>query len=37
MEECLGLSSSANWDSWRENLLMLRYDAAVFVDGEDAG
>ena len=31
LENLLGLPSSSNWE-WRDNLLMLRYDSAVFVD-----
>jgi carbamoyl-phosphate synthase large subunit len=32
LEDVRGLPSSASADSWREGLVMLRYDAAVFVD-----
>ena len=32
LEEALGLPSSAN-DDWRDGVLMLRYDAAVFTEG----
>jgi carbamoyl-phosphate synthase large subunit len=32
LEELLGLPSTAAPDSWRSGLVMLRYDAAVFVD-----
>lgn len=31
LEEVLGLPSTASPDGWRDGLLMLRYDAAVFV------
>lgn len=37
IEEQLGLRSSAVADGWRDGLVMLRYDEAVFVDREDAG
>ena len=36
LEELLGLPSTAAPDDWREGLVMLRYDAAVFVDEADA-
>jgi len=32
LEELLGLPSTASPDGWRAGLVMLRYDAAVFVD-----
>jgi carbamoyl-phosphate synthase large subunit len=32
LEELLGLPSTASPDGWRSGLVMLRYDAAVFVD-----
>jgi carbamoyl-phosphate synthase large subunit len=32
LEELLGLPSTASPDDWRSGLVMLRYDAAVFVD-----
>ncbi len=32
IEDQLGLTSSCQPDAWRADLLMLRYDAAVFVD-----
>jgi carbamoyl-phosphate synthase large subunit len=35
LEELLGLPSSATWE-WQDNLLMLRYDSAVFVGGAHA-
>lgn len=35
LEELLGLSSTAASDGWRDGLVMLRYDAAVFVDEAD--
>jgi carbamoyl-phosphate synthase large subunit len=36
LEELLGLSSTASASDWRPGLVMLRYDAAVFVDQRDA-
>jgi carbamoyl-phosphate synthase large subunit len=36
LEELLGLPSTAQADRWRDGLVMLRYDAAVFVDEADA-
>jgi carbamoyl-phosphate synthase large subunit len=36
LEELLGLTSTAAPDTWRAGLVMLRYDAAVFVDEADA-
>ena len=36
LEELLGLPSTAEADGWRDGLVMLRYDAAVFVDEADA-
>jgi carbamoyl-phosphate synthase large subunit len=36
LEELLGLPSTAAPDDWRDGLVMLRYDAAVFVDQADA-
>ncbi|HEX6570280.1 MAG TPA: ATP-grasp domain-containing protein [Acidimicrobiales bacterium] len=36
LEELLGLPSTASPDGWRDGLVMLRYDAAVFVDENDA-
>jgi carbamoyl-phosphate synthase large subunit len=36
LEELLGLPSTASPDGWRDGLVMLRYDAAVFVDEADA-
>jgi carbamoyl-phosphate synthase large subunit len=36
LEELLGLPSTAAADDWRDGLVMLRYDAAVFVDEADA-
>ena len=36
LEELLGLPSTATPDGWRDGLVMLRYDAAVFVDEADA-
>jgi carbamoyl-phosphate synthase large subunit len=32
LEELLGLPSTSSPDAWRSGLVMLRYDAAVFVD-----
>lgn len=37
LEEILGLPSSVAADGWRDGLVMLRYDAAVFVDRERVG
>lgn len=37
LEEILGLPSSSVADGWRDGLVMLRYDAAVYVDQERAG
>jgi carbamoyl-phosphate synthase large subunit len=38
LEELIGLPSTARSDGWEPGLVMLRYDAAVFVrEGEDAG
>ena len=36
LEELLGLPSTAAPDDWRDGLVMLRYDAAVFVDESEA-
>jgi carbamoyl-phosphate synthase large subunit len=36
LEELLGLPSTARADGWRDGLVMLRYDAAVFVDEAEA-
>lgn len=36
LEELLGLPSTATTDGWCDGLVMLRYDAAVFVDERDA-
>ncbi len=36
LEELLGLPSTATPDGWHDGLVMLRYDAAVFVDEGDA-
>lgn len=35
LEQLLGLPSTAEADGWRDGLVMLRYDAAVFVDEAD--
>jgi len=37
IEEALGLPSSASPDGWRDGLVMLRYDDAVFVTKQEAG
>jgi carbamoyl-phosphate synthase large subunit len=37
IEELLGLPSTVVADGWRDGLVMLRYDEAVFVDRGDAG
>jgi carbamoyl-phosphate synthase large subunit len=37
LEEALGLPSSAAAGAWRDGLVMLRYDDAVFVDRDAAG
>ena len=37
LEEVLGLPSTASSDGWREGLVMLRYDDAVFVDAAQVG
>jgi carbamoyl-phosphate synthase large subunit len=37
LEEALGLPCSARDDQWREGVVMLRYDDAVFVDAADVG
>lgn len=36
LQEALGLSVTAPIYGWRDNLVMLRYDAAIFVDGAEA-
>lgn len=36
LEELLGLTSSASFDSWQDGLTMLRYDTAVFLSSEGA-
>lgn len=36
VQEALGMPVTALNRDWRDNLVMLRYDAAVFVDGTDA-
>ena len=35
VEEVAGLPSTAREDGWQDGLVMLRYDAAVFVDAPD--
>jgi len=37
LEECLGLPSTASDSSWKDGLVMLRYDDAVFVNAGEAG
>jgi len=37
IEDALGLESSASHCSWREGLVMLRYDDAVFVQADEVG
>ena len=37
LEDVLGLPSTATDDAWRDGLVMLRYDEAVFVTREQAG
>jgi carbamoyl-phosphate synthase large subunit len=37
IEELLGLPSTSSRGSWREQLVMLRYDDAVFIDSKAAG
>ena len=37
VEACLGLPSTATATGWRDGLLMLRYDDAVYLDAADAG
>ena len=37
LEELLGLPSTAAPDQWRDGLVMLRYDDAVFVDRSEVG
>jgi carbamoyl-phosphate synthase large subunit len=37
IEDARGLPSTAAFDAWRDGLVMLRYDEAVFVDAEAAG
>lgn len=37
IEELLGLPSTASRDGWRDGLVMLRYDEAVFLDGAPLG
>ena len=32
IEECLGIPISIEHDAWRDGLVMLRYDDAVFID-----
>ena len=36
LEDLRGLPSTASADGWRDGLVMLRYDAAVFVDQTQA-
>lgn len=37
IEELLGLPSTASFSSWKNGLVMLRYDEAVFVDSREVG
>ncbi len=37
VEDCLGRASTATPNGWRDNLAMLRYDEAVFVDASKIG
>jgi carbamoyl-phosphate synthase large subunit len=37
IEDLLGRTSGASRNGWREGLVMLRYDEAVFIDAGDAG
>ena len=37
MEELLNLKSTASTDGWRDRLVMLRYDDAVFASADDLG
>jgi carbamoyl-phosphate synthase large subunit len=37
LQEISGAPSEAAWGGWRDRLVMLRYDEAVFVDAEEAG
>jgi carbamoyl-phosphate synthase large subunit len=37
IEEVLDLPRSADPGSWRDGLVMLRYDQAVYIDGKDVG
>jgi carbamoyl-phosphate synthase large subunit len=37
IEELLGFPSTAVADAWKDGLVMLRYDEAVFINREDAG
>lgn len=37
IEDVLGLASTARPDSWRDGLVMLRYDEAVFLTAREAG
>jgi carbamoyl-phosphate synthase large subunit len=37
LEERLGIPSTATNEKWRSGVVMLRYDAAVFVEAPDAG
>ncbi len=37
LEDVLGLPSSARPDGWRDGLVMLRYDEAVYLSAQDAG
>ncbi len=37
LEDVLGLPSSARPDAWRDGLVMLRYDEAVYLSAQEAG
>jgi carbamoyl-phosphate synthase large subunit len=37
IQELLGVDSSVSSNGWRENIVMLRFDEAVFVSAEDVG
>ena len=37
LEDALGLPSTATDDMWRDGVVMLRFDEAVFVTREQAG
>ncbi len=37
IEESLGLPQSSEWDQWKDKLVMLRFDDAIFVDSAKSG